>query len=99
MAQTQITTPANAVERNLQLTSEIMRYLMSQPEIFDALPSNFELVILPEDDPEIRLYNLELLDHYGSEGRPIVFARFKSQSGTPPTPTAPSIFVPLPCAA
>ena len=98
MAQTRITAPANAVERNIQLTSEIMRYLMSQPQVFDALPNSFELVILPEDDPEIRLYNLELLDQYGSEGKPIVFARFKSRSGTPPTPTAPSLFVPLPLA-
>ena len=96
MAQTKINAPADAVERNIQLTTEIMRYLMSQPQVFDALPDKFELIILPEDDPEIRLYNLELLDQYGSEGKPIVFARFKSGSGTPPTPTAPSIFVPLP---
>jgi hypothetical protein len=46
---------------------------------------------LPEDDPEIRIYNLELLDKYGSEGKPIVFARLKSNQ----VAAHPSIFVPL----
>ena len=39
---------------------------------------NFELIILPDDDPEMRLYNLELLDKYGTEGKPIVFVRMRS---------------------
>ncbi len=67
--------PENAVERNIAMTGEIMRYLMNQPHLFDSLPENFELVILPDNDPEMRLYNLELLDVYGSEGKSVVFAR------------------------
>ncbi len=55
-----------------------MRYLLKQPNIFESLPDNFELVVLPDDDPELRLYNLELLDTYGSQGKQIVFARVKS---------------------
>ncbi len=97
MAQAKIKAPVNIVERNVQLTGEIMRYLMAHPQVFDSLPDKFELVILPEDDPEIRLYNLELLDQYGSEGKPIVFARLRSRPGATPTP--PSLFVPLPLAA
>ena len=77
MAQIEMNSPKDIVERNLALTSEIMRYLLNQPQVFDALPDKFELVILPEDDPEMRLYNLELLDRYGSEGKPVVFARTK----------------------
>lgn len=96
MAQARINAPAHVVERNIQLTGEIMRYLMSQPQVFQALPDQFELVILPEDDPDMRLYNLELLDKYGSEGKPIVFARLKSRPGTPSTQSTPSFFVPLP---
>jgi hypothetical protein len=61
------------------------------PNAFQSLPEQFELVILPEDDPEIRMYNLELLDKYGSEGKPIVFARMKSNLPS----SQPSIFVPL----
>ncbi len=99
MAPAKINAPVNIVERNIQLTGEIMRYLTAHPQVFDSLPAKFELVILPEDDPEMRLYNLELLDKYGSEGKPIVFARLKSRPGKTPTQPPPSLFVPLPIAA
>lgn len=78
-------------KRNIALTGEIMRYLLGNPKVFESLPDNFELVILPEDDPEIRMYNLELLDKFGSEGKPIVFARIKSDAAK----MEPSIFVPI----
>ena len=78
-------------KRNIALTGGIMRYLLNKPKVFESLPDNFELVILPEDDPEIRAYNLELLDKYGSEGKPIVFARIKSDAAK----LEPRIFVPV----
>jgi hypothetical protein len=78
-------------KRNIVLTGAVMRYLLDNPKVFESLPDNFELVILPEDDPEIRVYNLELLDQYGSEGKSIVFARLKSHE----VAAHPSIFVPL----
>jgi len=78
-------------KRNIALTGDIMRYLFGNPKVFESLPDNFELVILPDDDPEIRMYNLELLDKYGSEGKPIVFARFQSEAAK----KEPSIFVPV----
>ena len=56
-------------------------------------------MILPDDDPEIRQYNLELLDKYGSEGKPIVFARTKAHPENVALPDEPSIFVPIPLAA
>ena len=91
--------PKNAVERNILLIREIMQYLLDNPQIFDALPDKFELVILPDDDPEMRLYNLELLDKYGSEGRPIVFARIKVHQENLVAQVKPSLFVPIPTAA
>ena len=95
MAQIEMNSPRDVVERNLALTSEIMRYLLNQPQVFDALPDKFELVILPEDDPEMRLYNLELLDRYGSEGKPVVFARTKTHQLNELGQQKPSIFVPV----
>lgn len=61
--------PRNVVRRNIILLEGLMRYILSEPKILDSLPDNFELVILPDDDPEMRLYNLELLDAHGSEGK------------------------------
>lgn len=82
------------VERNIHLTGQIMQYLLDHPNVFDVLPDDFELVILPEDDPEISQFNLELLNKHGSEGKPIVFARIKTSSM--PEKIKPSIFVPVP---
>lgn len=56
-----------------------MRYLIENPQVFRTLPDHFEVVILPDDDPEMRLYNLELLDKYTSNGTPIVFVRIHAQ--------------------
>ncbi|MDP2993909.1 MAG: hypothetical protein Q8N46_02175 [Anaerolineales bacterium] len=83
----------NVVKRNIDLTGAVMRYLLKNPKVFKSLPDQFELVILPEDDPEIRLYNLELLDKYGSEGKSVVFARLTSSNT--PAQMNPSIFVPV----
>jgi hypothetical protein len=99
MAQTKVNKSAKIVERNILLVGEITRYLLNNPEIFNSLPDNFELVILPDDDPEMRLYNLELLDRYGSEGKPIVFARVSAHQKNSSMQTAPSLFVPVPLAA
>lgn len=95
MAELKTDIPKDVVERNLALTSDIMRYLLSRPQVFDALPDQFELVILPEDDPKMRLYNLQLLDRYGSEGKPIVFARLKSCETKNIDQQQPSFFVPV----
>jgi hypothetical protein len=98
MAKTKVNTPPDVVERNLKLTGEIMRYLLDNPQIFNSLPDNFELVILPDDDPDMRLYNLDLLDKYGSEGKPVVFARVQSKAAHIPNSISPSLFVPVPLA-
>jgi hypothetical protein len=87
------------VERSIWLTGKIMQFLMDHPQVFNALPEKFELVILPDDDPDIRQYNLELLDKYGSEGKPIVFARTKGHPENLKSRVKPSIFVPVPIAA
>jgi len=52
-----------------------MRYLLAKPQVLDCLPDDFELIILPEDHPELHLYNLHLLDRHRSEEKPLVFVR------------------------
>ncbi len=85
--------PKDAVERNIALLEILMRYLLAKPQVFEALPDNFELIILPEDDPEMLQYNLALLNEYGSAGKPIVFARVRSNLDL--TRIGPDIYVPL----
>jgi hypothetical protein len=85
--------PRDVVERNIGLLEVVLRYCFANPQILEALPNDFELVILPEDDPEILQYNLDLLNKYGSSGKPIVFARVKSTLDL--TRVHPDIYVPL----
>jgi hypothetical protein len=83
----------DVVERNVRLTGQIIKYILNNPKMLDVLPDKFELVLLPEDDPEVRQLNLDLLDKYGSEGKPIVFARIQTSAMT--AMAKPSIFVPV----
>jgi hypothetical protein len=87
--------PEDAVKRNITLTGKLMNYLLKRPQIFDSLPDNFELIILPDDDPEMRQYNLELLDSYAREDKPLVFVRMKSSQATDFEEARPSLYVPL----
>ena len=95
MARAKVRVPKDVVERNVALTGELMRYLLERPQMFNALPENFELVILPDDDPDMRLYNLELLDNYGSGSKPIVFARLKSRRGSLSSEANLRLYVPI----
>lgn len=99
MAQTKENSPEGVVERNIILSGKIMQFLMDNPEVFNSLPDKFELVILPDDDSEIRQYNLDLLDKYGSEDKPVVFARIKMHQKNLKAQVKPSIFVPIHVAA
>ncbi len=91
MANTGMKFKAHIVDRNLQLTQRVMFYLLTNPNLFEALPDKFELVVLPDDDPELRAYNLDLLDRYGSEARPVVFARLSVAQAE----ATPQVFAPV----
>jgi hypothetical protein len=80
-------------ERNIALSGQIMRYLLNHPQVFNVLPDDFELVILPEDDTEVTLFNLELLKKRTGQGKPVVLARVKSSAEK--ILSSPNIFIPI----
>jgi hypothetical protein len=51
VAKPTVDAPADVVERNVGLTEKIMRFLLDRPQVFSSLPDEFELVVLPDDDP------------------------------------------------
>jgi hypothetical protein len=95
MAQKKKRAPKAAVERNIALTGKVTRYLMDHPEIFKRLPDDFEMVILPDDDPEMRRYNLELLETFSRKDKPIVFVRLQSDGASESAQPEPRLYVPL----
>lgn len=87
--------PRRVVERNIALLGHLMQFLLAEPRVLASLPSDFELVILPDDDPEMRLYNLKLLDSFTRKDKPIVFARLASSKKSNWRKAHPSLYVPL----
>lgn len=87
--------PKHVVERNIALLGDLMQFLLTEPRVLASLPDKFELVILPDDDPEMRLYNLKLLDAFTHQSKPIVFARIRSSKKANWRKTQPSLYVPL----
>lgn len=83
------------IERNIALTGQFTRYLLAHPGLFAALPDQFELVLLPQNDTELQLYNLHLLEKFGSEGRPVVLARMNAADVEVTAQPSPQIYVPL----
>ncbi len=93
MAQSEMNPPTNVVEKNIELTGQVMKFILDHPKTLDSLPDKFELVVLPEDDPEMCLYNLRLLSKHGREGKEIVFTQLKTHATT--REAQPSFFVPI----
>jgi len=87
--------PRKVVERNIRLLDRFTRYILAHPEILDNLPDDFELVILPDDDPEIRRYNLDVLSTHGSDGNPVVFVRLATSKKVDFERMPPNVYVPL----
>jgi hypothetical protein len=46
-------------EKNITLSFEFERYILEHPEMLEQIPQGAEVVLLPNDDPELRRLNLE----------------------------------------
>ena len=63
--------------KNTDLENVFIQYILDHSDFLDTLPSDFQLVILPEDDPELAKKNHELLKTQNF-GKPIVVVRMKT---------------------
>jgi hypothetical protein len=75
MEKSEVKKPMNIVEKNIMLINEVMQYFYKNNMIIENLPENFRLVLLPDDDAELREYNIKLLSQYISDDTPVVFVR------------------------
>ena len=46
------------IERNLELSFEFMRYLLTHPEMEKKIPKNAQVVLLPDYDQKLKRFNL-----------------------------------------
>jgi len=65
------------VAKNLILTTELDRYVLEHPEFAEQIPPNAQVVLLPEDDPELSKRNLEISRAQREPGQPVVYVRIE----------------------
>jgi hypothetical protein len=70
-------TEEELVGKNLVLTTEFDRYILEHPEFSESIPANAQIVLLPEDDPELSRRNLELSRAQRESGQPVVYVRIE----------------------
>ncbi|MBF0539587.1 MAG: hypothetical protein HQL03_15180 [Nitrospirae bacterium] len=68
------------VQRNIELSAEFSRYLFEHPEIEDKIPTDAEIVILPEFDKELKRFNLKLGKDIETEGSKVLYVLIKEIS-------------------
>lgn len=70
-------TEEELVGRNLILTTEFDRYVLEHPEFSESIPPNAQVVLLPEDDPELSRRNLEIAKAQREPGQSVVYVRIE----------------------
>ena len=87
------------VQRNLDLQMAFNKYIFEKPEVLDHLPDSFRLVILPQDDPELTLVNLQMLNKRQKRDKPVVIVLMRSSGRISLKKLQPDLFLPLPLVA
>lgn len=65
------------IKRNLELLNEFMKYAFGHPDVFDKIPPEAELVILPADDPELYRENKKTADALLKKGKHVIAVEFE----------------------
>ena len=65
------------IRKNFELLEEFQRYGFEHPEIFDQIPKDAQLIILPENDPELLTANEQIVEKCKKENRRYVVFRLR----------------------
>ena len=63
--------------KNLMLSTEFDRYVLEHPEFAEKIPENAQVVLLPQDDPELRDKNLEIAKAQREPDQPVVYVEIE----------------------
>lgn len=71
------TNEGKLVERNIELSAELSRYLFEHPEIEAKIPIEAEIILLPEFDQELKGFNLNLGKNIEASGNKVIYVTIK----------------------
>jgi hypothetical protein len=60
------------IKKNLDLHAEWIRYVFGHPEVLEQIPQGAELIIIPNNDPELAQENQRTADDLKTRGLPFV---------------------------
>jgi len=63
--------------KNLILSTEFDRYVLEHPGFAEKIPENAQVVLLPEDDLELRQKNIEIAKAQRESGQPVVYVEIE----------------------
>jgi hypothetical protein len=68
------------VEKNITLSFEFERYILEHPEMLEQIPDGAQVVLLPQDDPELYRINLTAAQEARQAGEtvPIIFVEIEA---------------------
>jgi hypothetical protein len=72
------------IRRNLDLLNEFMQFAFESPDILDQIPPGTELIILPENDPELCKANQETLEALKRQGKSSTVVHMRKPERIPP---------------
>jgi len=64
-------------EKNLILSTEFDRYILEHPGFAEKIPVNAQVVLLPEDDEELRNKNLEIAEAQREPDQPVIYVQIE----------------------
>jgi hypothetical protein len=70
--------------KNLDLLNEFMQFAFETPAILDEIPPGAELIILPENDPELYKANQETLQALKHQGKSCAVVHIRRPERIPP---------------
>lgn len=65
------------IERNIELSAEFSRYIFDHPDVEESIPSDAEIIFLPEFDSELKRFNLGLGKELEGAGRKVVYVKIE----------------------
>jgi hypothetical protein len=70
-------TEKEMIEKNIELSTEFSRYLFDHTDLDESIPTDAEIILLPDFDTELKNFNLGLGKKIESAGQKVVYFRIK----------------------
>lgn len=65
------------IEKNIELSAEFSRFLFEHPELEEKIPLGAEIILLPEFNPALKKFNLEMGRKLEANGTKVIYVKIE----------------------